>query len=71
MTTLGWIVVAVSLAFLMFWLAMRAIRWAKQGTKGAALLATIAFPDPDQPPPQQQVEEETKRKKESGLGKPK
>jgi hypothetical protein len=71
MTTLGWIVVAVSLAFLMFWLAMKAIRWAKHGTKGAALLATIAFPDPDQPPPQQQVEEETKRKKESGLGKPK
>lgn len=66
-----WTVITVSVAAVMLWLAMKAIQWAKKGTKGAALLATIAFPNPGQPSPQQQTEEENTRKKESGAGRPK
>lgn len=66
-----WAAITVTLAAAMLWLAMKAIQWAKKGTKGAALLATIAFPNPDQPPPQQQIEEENRRKKDAGSGRPK
>ena len=52
------------------WFAVRCIRWAKQGTKGGALLATIAFPTPEQPSPQQQIEEERLRKQASESGDP-
>ena len=71
MTPAIWIALSISFAGIMLWLAVKSIQWAKKGTKGAAMLATIAFPDPDQPAPQQQVEEEMRRKKEAGSGRPK
>ena len=50
------------------WLAMRAIRWAKKGTKAGSMLAAAAFPFPDQPPPQAQVEQENRLKKNAESG---
>ena len=71
MSALIWIGLCASAAIILPWAAVRAIQWAKKGTKGTALLATIAFPNPEHPSPQQLAEEETLRKKESGAGGPK
>jgi hypothetical protein len=65
-----WVFAVALLVATVVWLAVRAVRWAKKGTKGGAMLVAIAFPNPDQPPPQQQVEEATRRKKDSESGDP-
>jgi hypothetical protein len=43
------------------WAGVRLVRWARRGTKGAAVLAAAAFPFPDQPSPQEQVEHALKK----------
>lgn len=63
-------IAAVALALSAVWVAVRAVRWAKKGTKGGALLVAAAFPDPERPPPQQLVEEELRLKKEADSGDP-
>jgi hypothetical protein len=50
------------------WLAFRAIRWAKKGSKGASMFTAAAFPFPDQPPPQEQVEQVNRLKKSADAG---
>jgi hypothetical protein len=52
------------------WLAVRAIRWAKKGTRAGSMLAAAAFPFPDQPPPHEQVENANRLKKDAESGDP-
>jgi hypothetical protein len=52
------------------WLMVRAIRWAKKGSKGASMLASAAFPFPEQPPPNEHVERINRLKKGTELGDP-
>jgi hypothetical protein len=61
---LAWIAALTVFACLSIWIAIRMIRWAKRGSKGAALLGwgvglTAAGINP-QPPPQVHIEEVTK-----------
>ena len=67
---LGWLIAIGLLSAVLVWLSIRAVRWAKKGTKGGAVLVALAFPNPDQPPPQQIVEEEGRLKKNSESGGP-
>jgi hypothetical protein len=57
-------------AFVCVWLAVRAIRWAKKGTRAGSILAAAAFPFPDQPPPREQVENARRLKKDAESGDP-
>jgi hypothetical protein len=52
------------------WLAVRAVRWAKKGSKLGSMLVAAAFPFPDQPPPQEQVEQQNRLKKDAESGDP-
>ena len=62
---------ASSLAFIVLvWCAVRAIRWAQQGSKGASLLAAAAFPFPDQPPPHEQLERANRLDRDTDSGQP-
>lgn len=60
-----WLFVSLLIAVSALWLAVRAIRWAKKGSKAGSMLASAAFPFPEQPPPQEQVEQENRLKKEA------
>jgi hypothetical protein len=70
----GWVLATGLLSAVFIWLSImvsiRAVRWAKRGTKGGAVLVALAFPNPDQPPPQQIVEDEGRLKKDSESGSP-
>jgi hypothetical protein len=65
-----WICLSVSFVLGGVWLAVKAIRWAKKGTKTSSMLVAVAFPFPDQPPPQEQVEQEIRIKKDAESGDP-
>ncbi len=52
------------------WLAVRAIRWARKGTRGGKVLASALFPFPDQPPPHEQVEHQIRLKRDAASGDP-
>jgi hypothetical protein len=52
------------------WLMIRAIRWARKGSKGASMLAAAAFPFPEQPPPNEQIERVNRLKKGTESGDP-
>jgi hypothetical protein len=69
--SLVWIFVIVVSVVILTWLAVRAIRWAKKGTKAGSMLAAAAFPFPDQPPPEEQVEQQSRIKKSAESGDPK
>jgi hypothetical protein len=62
--------VAVLCAVGAVWLAVRAVRWAKKGTRGAKALAGALFLFPDQPPPQEQVEQQIRLRKDAESGDP-
>ena len=62
--------VVILFAVLATWLMLRAIRWAKKGSKGASMLAAAAFPFPEQPPPNEQVERINRLKKDAESGDP-
>lgn len=63
-------VVSILLFIGAVYLANRAIRWAKKGSKAGSLLAAAAFPFPEQPSPQEQVEQENRIKKAAESGDP-
>ena len=65
-----WPSVAILTALAFLWIAVRAIRWAKKGTRAASILAAAAFPFPDQPPPHEQVEDANRLRKDSESGSP-
>jgi len=65
-----WTCVVILAAVAFVWLAIRAIRWAKKGTKAGSMLAAAAFPFPDQPPPHEQVENANRLKKGAKSGDP-
>jgi hypothetical protein len=65
-----WVCAAILAALAFLWLAIRAIRWARKGTKAASVLAAAAFPFPEQPPPHEQVENANRLKKDSESGSP-
>jgi hypothetical protein len=68
--SLIWVCVLVVSAISFIWLAIRAVRWAKKGSKAGSMLAAVAFPFPDQPPPQEQVEQQNRLKKDAESGDP-
>jgi hypothetical protein len=70
MGPLVWISGAAACAFGALWLAVRAVRWAKKGTKGGKMLTGALFPFPDQPPPQEQVEHQIRLKRDAESGDP-
>jgi hypothetical protein len=53
------------------WLAVRAVRWAKKGSRGASMLAAAAFPFPEQPPPHELVDRANRVNKDNDSGDPK
>jgi hypothetical protein len=63
-----WTCVALLFAAFIVWLAVRAVRWAKKGTKAASMLAAAAFPFPELPPPHEQVEHANRLKKDAESG---
>jgi len=65
-----WLCVSLFFAVGAVWLSVRAIRWAKKGSKAGSMLAAAAFPFPGQPPPQEQVEQENRLKKSTESGDP-
>jgi hypothetical protein len=65
-----WACAAVFAVFVFGWAAVRAIRWAKKGTKAGSMLAAAAFPFPDRPPPYEQVENANRLKKDTESGDP-
>ena len=65
-----WVFAAVLAAIFVLSLMVRAIRWARKGTKAASVLAAAAFPFPEQPPPQEQVENVNRLRKDSESGEP-
>jgi hypothetical protein len=66
-----WACAAIFAAFVFVWAAVRAIRWAKKGTRAGSMLAAAAFPFPEQPPPHEQVENANRLKKDAESGDPK
>ena len=70
MRQLLWIVCSVLAALLVVWLFIRAVRWAKKGTKAGSMLAAAAFPFPDQLPPHEQVANANRLKKDAESGDP-
>ncbi len=67
---LVWVCAATSFAIFATWLMLRAIRWARKGSKGASMLAAAAFPFPDQPPPNEQIERINRLRKDVESGEP-
>jgi hypothetical protein len=65
-----WMCAGVLAAVFLVWLMIRAIRWAKKGTKTGSVLAAVAFPFPDQPPPHEQVERANRLRKDAESGDP-
>ena len=65
-----WISAGAAVVALTLWLMIRAVRWAKKGTKAGSMLAAAAFPFPDQPPPGEQVENANRLKKDAGARDP-
>lgn len=65
-----WVCILVVVAASFTWLAVRAVRWAKKGSKASSMLAAAAFPFPDQPPPREQVEQQNRLKKDAESGDP-
>ena len=65
-----WVCILVVSAVGFTWLAGRAVRWAKKGSKAGSMLTAAAFPFPDQPPPQEQVEQQNRLKKDADSGDP-
>ena len=65
-----WLCISLLIAVSSLWLAVRAIRWAKKGSKAGSMLAAAAFPFPEQPPPQEQVEQENRLNKDAELSDP-
>lgn len=65
-----WVCAAIVATVALVWLAIRAIRWAKKGTKAGSMLAAAAFPFPDQPPPHEQVENANRLKQGAESGDP-
>jgi hypothetical protein len=70
MSSLTGIGVVVACAAGALWLAARAIRWARKGTRGGKMVASALFLFPDQPPPQELVEQQTRLRKDSEAGDP-
>jgi hypothetical protein len=66
-TNLGWLRASIAVLGLIFllWLMVRAIRWAKKGTRTGSMLAAAAFPFPEQPPPHEQVENANRLRKDA------
>ena len=64
-TSPGWLRACIAVLGMVFlaWLMVRAIRWAKKGTKTGSMLGAAAFPFPDQPPPAEQVENANRLRK--------
>ena len=60
-----WFCAALLATCAFVWLAVRAIRWARKGTRAGSLLAAAAFPFPDQPPPREQVENANRLNKDA------
>jgi len=60
----AWFAGSVLSFFIFVWMAMRLIRWAKRGSKGASLLGwSMGLPAAranPMPPPQQRIEEATR-----------
>jgi hypothetical protein len=65
-----WTLLLVATVVGFVWLAVRAVRWAKKGSKAGSMLAAAAFPFPDQPPPQEQVAQQNRLKKDAESGDP-
>jgi hypothetical protein len=65
-----WTCGAILALLLLAWLMVRAIRWAKKGSKGASMLAAAAFPFTEQPPPNEQIERINRIKKGTETGDP-
>jgi hypothetical protein len=65
-----WTCSAILAVLLLAWLMVRAIRWARKGSRGASMLAAAAFPFPEQPPPNEQVERINRLKKGAESGDP-
>lgn len=65
-----WTLSAILSLVLLTWLMVRAIRWARKGSKGASMLAAAAFPFPEQPPPNEHVERINRLKKGAETGDP-
>jgi len=65
-----WTCSALVVLLFLAWLMVRAIRWAKKGSKSASMLAAAAFPFPEQPPPNEQVERINRLKKGAESGDP-
>jgi hypothetical protein len=63
----GWLRACIAVLGLVSiaWLMVRAIRWARKGTKTGSMLAAAAFPFPDQPPPAEQVENANRLRKDA------
>ena len=68
--TILWVCGSGVAALLLVWLFVRAIRWAKKGTKAGSMLAAAAFPFPDQPPPHEQVANANRLRKDAESGDP-
>jgi hypothetical protein len=56
---------------LLLWIFVRAIRWAKRGSRGTTILAAAAFPFPELPPPHEQVDNAIRQRKAGESGDPK
>jgi hypothetical protein len=67
---LWWACGGILAAFGLIWLAVRAVRWAKRGTRAGSILAAAAFPFPDQPPPHEQAENANRLRKDMESGDP-
>jgi hypothetical protein len=65
-----WTGSAILAVFVLTWLMVRAIRWAKKGSKGASMLAAAAFPFPELPPPNEHVERINRLRKGAESGDP-
>jgi len=61
---------AVACVAVAVWLGVRAVRWAKKGTRGGKVLAGALFPFPDQSSPQEQVEQQIRLRKDTESGDP-
>lgn len=65
---LPWVLALCGVAVILIWIAVRAIRWAKKGTKAGMMLAAVAYPFPDQPPPHEQLEQANRLDKDAEAG---
>jgi hypothetical protein len=65
-----WVLVAILAVAAIAWLMVRAVRWAKKGTRTGSMLAAAACPFPEQPPPHEQVENANRLRKDAESGDP-